>query len=92
MALLCHFFSILEFVGFCLLFGCGVRVFDFTRMLVFWVVVVGYVSVLNLCIANLVKIVFFFNFFVAAMCTVTVSSLFSITCCLREEQEFAFVA
>jgi hypothetical protein len=75
-----------------LLLGCGVRVFDFTRMLVFWVVVVGYVSELELCLSNFGTRLNFVEFFVDATCALTVSSLFSIACCLREEQEFAFVA
>ena len=41
---------------------------------------------------NFVQDCNFVEFFVAAMFDVTVSSLFSIACCLREEQEFAFVA
>ena len=85
--LLCHFFSIVEFVGFwvwvvfCLLFGCGVRGFCFTSMLVCWVVVVGYVSEFDLCSSNFGSRLRFVEFFVAAMCAVTVSSLFSTACC-----------
>ena len=97
-ALLCHFFSILEFVGFWvwvdfyLLYGCGVRGFGFTSMFVFWVVVVGYVSKLYLCLSNFGTRLNFVEFLADAMCAVTVSSLFSIACCLREDQKFAFVA
>jgi hypothetical protein len=95
-ALPCNFLLILEFVGFwvwvgfCLLFGCGVRGFGFTRMFVFWGV--GYISELDLCLSNFGTRLNFAEFFVDAICALTVSSLFSIACCLREEQEFAFVA
>jgi hypothetical protein len=56
------------------------------------VMVWGMLVSLTFPLANFGKRVRFVEFFVSAMCTVTVSSLFSIACCLREEQEFAFVA